>query len=58
MSVKRLLAAGMILLLSLYLRLCMPALASELAPTVRRMLAEEQVELTLPEEVYAWLHWD
>ena len=55
MSVKRLLAAGFILLGALYLRVCLPAFSEELFPAVRRMLALEQAALTLPEGVAAWL---
>ena len=57
MSVKRLAAAGLFLLVIFYLRMCMPDYADKLLASLRGMLALEQVEIPLREGAAAWLGW-
>lgn len=57
MSIKRLAAAGLILLCIFYLRLCMPMHADRFLTALRGMIGQEQVEITLPEGTAAWLGW-
>ena len=55
MTLRRVTAAGIVVLAAVYLRLTMPGLAEPLFSTLREMLAAEQLALRLPEGAAAWI---
>ena len=58
MTLRRLEAAAAAMLLAVYLKLSMPVFSDAVVPALKEMLIEEQIVITVPEEVTVWLGLD
>ncbi len=58
MSYKRLGAAALLIVAAVYFRVCMPAWYETIFPSVREVLAEDQVFLPDVQTIEAWFGWN
>jgi hypothetical protein len=57
MSAKSWILASLVLLGAVYLKCALPVFAQEGVPVLHSMLAQEQVEIQVPEAWITWLTW-